>query len=261
MITIITVCLNDKLNLEKTLLSFLDQKNNNFEHHVIDGGSTDGTIDLIKRYKNNISSWVSEPDKGIYDAMNKGLERANGEWIHFMNTGDVFINEDILKEIFSRDLSGVDVIYGDSIANYINFMVYKKAGNPDDLWKGMNIRHQAMFVRTSLMKEKFNLDYSLGADYDSLFKMYKQKKNFLYIPKPFVFFDPYGISNTKILQVTREHHRISKKYTKYTLAMYFSYMRRLAYISLINLTRILLPSKAYLKLLKFINRKNLVTIS
>ena len=118
-----------------------------------------------------------------------------------------------------------------------------------------------MFVRTSLMNERFNLKYPLGADYDFLFRIYKENKKFLYIPKPIVIFDPFGISNTKIIKVTREHHKISRKYVKYTPAMYLAYFGRLCYLSLINLTRVLLSPKAYLKLLKFINRKNLVSIS
>lgn len=79
-----------KSNLEKTILSVLNQTYSNIEYIIIDGGSTDGTIDIIKRYDDKITYWQSEPDNGIYDAMNKGIQKANGEWINFMNAGDLF---------------------------------------------------------------------------------------------------------------------------------------------------------------------------
>ena len=90
LITIITVAYNAVKDIENTILSVLNQTYPNIEYIIIDGGSTDGTLDIIKKYEDKISYWVSEPDKGIYDAMNKGTLKATGVWLNFMNAGDTF---------------------------------------------------------------------------------------------------------------------------------------------------------------------------
>ena len=95
-ITVITVCHNAAKTLEKTIKSVLNQTYPNIEYIIIDGGSTDDTVDIIKRYADRLAYWISEPDKGIYDAMNKGIEVATGEWINFMNAGDTFYEENTI---------------------------------------------------------------------------------------------------------------------------------------------------------------------
>ena len=98
-ISVITVAYNASRYIETTILSVINQTYSNIEYIIIDGGSTDGTVDIIKKYSNKISYWISEPDKGIYDAMNKGINKATGEWINFMNAGDTFHNPDTLSAV------------------------------------------------------------------------------------------------------------------------------------------------------------------
>ena len=113
-ITIITIVFNNREGFIKTLNSVVSQTYKNKEYLVIDGGSTDGTLDVIKHNSNFIDYWVSEKDRGIYDAMNKGLAKANGEWVIFMNSGDVFSESDVLSKIFdSTIIENVDLIYSD----------------------------------------------------------------------------------------------------------------------------------------------------
>ena len=114
-ITIITVCYNAISTIEDTIKSVLSQTYENLEYIIIDGGSIDGTIDIIKKYEKQISYWQSEPDKGVYDAMNKGIKLSTGEWINFMNAGDSFYNTEVLQSLnlYFSD-SQTDIIYGDT---------------------------------------------------------------------------------------------------------------------------------------------------
>ena len=115
LISIVTVSYNAVLTIEQTILSVINQTYPNVEYIIIDGGSTDGTVDIIKKYANKIAYWVSEPDKGIYDAMNKGGIRATGTFIQFHNAGDWLENEYVVEKIFKKNPKNVDVIYGDMI--------------------------------------------------------------------------------------------------------------------------------------------------
>ena len=101
LISVITAVFNGEAHLEETIKSVITQNYTNIEYLIIDGGSTDGTLDIIKKYQEHISYWVSEPDKGVYDGMNKGIKAAKGQWLNFMNSGDIFASPDAL-EIFYR---------------------------------------------------------------------------------------------------------------------------------------------------------------
>ena len=100
LISVVTVCYNAADTIEKTMLSVLNQTYHDIEYIIIDGGSTDGTVEIIRKYADRIAYWVSEPDKGIYDAMNKGIKVATGEWINFMNAGDEFVDANVLDKLF-----------------------------------------------------------------------------------------------------------------------------------------------------------------
>ena len=111
-LSIITINYNNFEGLNRTLKSVINQNLKNFEYIVIDGGSTDGSKELIEKYADKISYWVSEPDRGIYHAMNKGIVKASGEYLLFMNSGDLFYNNFILNEVID-DISKYDLIYFD----------------------------------------------------------------------------------------------------------------------------------------------------
>ena len=116
-ISVVTVCYNAADTIERTMLSVLNQTYHDIEYIIIDGGSTDGTVDIIRKYADKIAYWVSEPDKGIYDAMNKGIKVATGEWINFMNAGDYYYSNEVLKNVFAISRYG-DYLVG--IAVYPN---------------------------------------------------------------------------------------------------------------------------------------------
>ena len=113
-ISIITINYNEKVGFEKTIKSVLNQSYQDFEFIIIDGGSTDGSINVIEKYKDSISYWVSEPDKGVYNAMNKGIRASKGEFVIFMNGGDCFNNDLVLEEIAPMLNDEFDVYYGNN---------------------------------------------------------------------------------------------------------------------------------------------------
>lgn len=112
-VSVITVVYNGIDYIESTILSVLNQDYINLEYIIIDGGSTDGTLDIIKKYEDRIFYWLSEPDHGIYDAMNKGVAVATGIWIHFRNCGDYFYSDNVISAIFTQIIpNDVTIIYG-----------------------------------------------------------------------------------------------------------------------------------------------------
>ena len=179
-ISVITVCYNAKSNLEKTILSVLNQTYSNIEYIIIDGGSTDGTIDIIKRYDDKITYWQSEPDNGIYDAMNKAVNLITGDWIYFLGADDLIY--DCLGEIVPL-LTKDTIVYGNVLYRKSN----NKYGGKFNSFKliSKNIPHQALFYPASVFEiYKFNLKYKLYADYYLNLQCWKDIK--------FKFFNPYS---------------------------------------------------------------------
>lgn len=183
-ITIITVCYNAISTIENTIKSVLSQTYDNLEYIIIDGGSTDGTIDVIKKYEKKFSYWKSEPDKGIYDAMNKGIKLATGEWINFMNAGDSFYNTEVLQSLstyFNDNQS--DIIYGDTCIAINNKNKYRVVPeNISNIEHHLPFCHQSCFVKSSIIKSNtFQLQYKYVADYAMFYKFYKSGYCFKYV--------------------------------------------------------------------------------
>src|SRR5574344_5919 len=181
LITIITITYQAEQFVERTLQSVLHQSCNDFEYVVIDGASTDGTLDILKKHaplleeRNIPVQWISEPDKGIYDAMNKGIHQAKGAYIWFMNTGDVIAKHQVVEKIKSSiraEASQPDFLYGETLIvdQTGNVMGERRLRAPEKLdWKkfkmGMLVCHQSMVVSKSLAIP-FNLNYKYSSDFD-----------------------------------------------------------------------------------------------
>ena len=181
-ITVVTVTYNSVNEIRKTILSVINQTYLDIEYIIIDGGSTDGTLKIIKDFDKKISILISEPDKGIYDAMNKGIDLASGDYLIFMNSGDVFASENVISDIIEKIEERDDVIYG-NIVRHTSVMDYIDYPKPLDFFsKGMPLDHQAVFVRSCLLKDnKFSLTYKIISDFVQLRKLYTEGYNYKYI--------------------------------------------------------------------------------
>lgn len=199
LVSVVTVVFNGEKYLEETIQSVINQTYDNFEYIIIDGGSTDGTIDIIKKYEDKISYWVSEPDNGIFDAMNKGIDVATGEWINFMNAGDGFYANNTLWEVFStNNYQNIDVIYGNHNVIYPSKTRIAKAGDIKNIWKGSQFCHQASFIASNTHKaNKFNFANKIGADFEFFYALYKKNKAFKYVDITIANYSAGGVSDTK----------------------------------------------------------------
>lgn len=199
-LSIITVNLNNKEGLQKTRDSIISQTFKDFEWIVIDGGSTDGSKELIEKYQEHITYWVSEPDNGIYNAMNKGIKVARGEYLQFLNTGDYLVSRQTLSHLFSIK-TNEDILYG-KVLNPTNKKAYynsfqKKRIYCSDLFHS-TICHQASFIKKSLFEQIGYYDESLRitSDWKFLFEaILINKCSYRYINMDVVYYDPFGISS------------------------------------------------------------------
>ena len=199
-ISIITINYNDKIGLSKTINSVLNQTFDDFEFIVIDGGSNDGGIDVIKQYKDKIDYWVSEPDKGVYNAMNKGIKVAKGEFLIFMNSGDCFTSNTILKEV-SPDLTlDFDIYYGNT--NKVSSHSKRLKTYPEKLtfsfFYSNSINHQSSFIRRSLFDTYFyyNETYKIASDWEFfVYTICYANVSTKYLKKTIADYDFTGISS------------------------------------------------------------------
>ena len=213
-ITIVTVSFNDATNLKKTIENVTLQDYKNLEYIVIDGGSKDNSVEIIKNYKYKIDFWISEPDRGIYDAMNKSLNYAHGSWILFMNAGDTFVSNNTLSQVFAHDIKDdVCVIYGDNYLVYPFGKSVNRASSNLDFSRHLPFNHQSSMVRTSVIKKYlFNTDYKILADMDMFYRIFKDGLGFMHVD---VFICNYlmdGFSSTNGMLFFKEREKLLGTY-------------------------------------------------
>lgn len=183
LVTVVTVTFNAEENLENTIKSIIEQDYSNLEYIIVDGGSTDRTIDIVKQYEKHISYWISEPDNGIYDAMNKAVGYAKGEYINFMNAGDLFYSNSVVRMLFKKVNLSAGLIYGDTIFyDYSGQEKLVKSKPLDELWKAMVFNHNGLFTKRELLKKfPFDTYYKIVADSKFLIECYQDNQEFQYI--------------------------------------------------------------------------------
>lgn len=189
-VSVITVCYNASSLLEKTILSVQAQQYDALEYIVVDGMSADGTADTIRNHATAITRWVSEPDNGIYDAMNKAVGMATGQWAIFLNAGDTFAANDVLSRIFAEPRQA-DVIYGDVIKNG----TVTRAEPPHNAHR-MYFCHQSCLTSIQVLRQfPYDTTHRLSADFKLYKQLWKAGKRFLQLPLAIANFDTTGVSN------------------------------------------------------------------
>lgn len=191
--SIITVCFNSVETVEQTIQSVIGQNHKNIEYIIIDGGSTDGSVEVIKKYSSHIACYISEPDQGIYDAMNKGIARANGEVIGILNSDDIFFDNSTISKLASAfQTQKTDVVYGDiiiSAKNNMNKHIRKWiAGKRKSFLWGWHPPHPGLFIKNSVYKKCgiYNINYDVSADFDLMLRLFEVNKVSAYYLKEFI---------------------------------------------------------------------------
>lgn len=216
-VSIITVVYNGVGVLEKTIRSVASQDYPEKEYIVIDGASKDGTVELLKAHADVIQQWISEPDKGLYDAMNKGLKLASGDFVIFLNAGDCFYNDKILSEVFTGYDGNSDILYGETliVSPEGAEIGMRRLKAPERLeWKsminGMVVCHQSVFVRRTLAPQ-YNLNYRVAADYDWIVSALRTARSVQNSGLIISRFLDGGINKKNIIRALRERFSIMRK--------------------------------------------------
>lgn len=211
-ISLITVSFNAVKTIEQTILSVINQTYPNIEYIIIDGGSTDGTIDIIKKYQDKIAYWISEPDKGIYDAMNKGIDSANGDYLFFLGADDELSNIGIIEDIFDEIKSSPILIYGN-----VKYQNCKKNINSQFSKKILlhnTIHHQSAFYHKNLFTNfRYNINFKIASDYELNLKIYLNKKSQThYVDKVVSICTDNGVSRSNAFLAQKEMFKVRKLY-------------------------------------------------
>ena len=244
--SIVTVVFNGKEHIEKTINSIINQTYPKIEYIIIDGGSTDGTVDIIRNYEHSISYWVSEPDKGISDAFNKGIKLATGDYINFQGDGDGFVDETSLEKVVNeignrRPLlvsAKIRRIDEDGKTLYISKQP-KKFSKKSLLFK-MSLPHQGVFVHRDFFNQYglFDLNNTYCMDYEHLLRAYKKFPEVLLVSDVIANWRADGLGNGKTKEILAEYHKIK-------LANKVACLPALVFIKYLNLVKYCIKVSLY----------------
>tara|TARA_B100000795_G_scaffold114994_1_gene85377 strand:- start:4304 stop:5095 length:792 start_codon:yes stop_codon:yes gene_type:complete len=256
-ISIVTVVLNDAERLHTTASNVAQLSYDNIEYIVIDGGSSQETLEVIHSFKDRIDAYLIEQDEGLYHAMNKGIDLATGEWIIFMNAGDKFVNKNVLTTIFKvRNYDDYDILYGDVNVSYSGFQTFQQAGNMIDIRKGMQFCHQSVLIRLSYHKSNnYNIQNKMCADFEFFYHAANQNIPFLKLNEVIANVTPLGISD-------RNREIVYYSWWKIIgfndIKLNFLYMYKIMIAFLKRIIKLLLPKKTVYLIVKKINKIKLI---
>lgn len=224
-VSIITVCYNSVKTLEQTIQSVLGQDYPEIEYIVVDGASKDGTLEIIQKHQSIINKWISEPDRGMYDAMNKGIAMASGDVIGILNSDDVYMNQHVVSDLIAQmQKDHADVVFADLILVDENqpekILRYYDSGqfHPNRFRFGWMPAHPTVFVKKAIYDEVglFKTDYQIAADYEMLIRILAiHNASYSYLPQPVVRMRSGGAStaglsrnwilNTEIVRACKDN--------------------------------------------------------
>jgi glycosyltransferase involved in cell wall biosynthesis len=213
-VSIITVSLNSVNTIERTICSVIQQSYKNIEYIIIDGASTDGTQEVIKKYKDKIAYYISEPDNGIYDAMNKGIDKATGDIIGIINSDDWYEKDVIEKIVNCFQSTCAELVYG-KIWWILKDGDRKLIDVPlNQIWHCMAVPHPSVFVKHDIYIQHgmFNCEYDIAADYDLILRLYVEGVKFVYLDEIIANLSFGGISSTNTTKCAIETGKISLSY-------------------------------------------------
>ena len=254
-ISIIVVSLNTKKEFLKTIRSIQKQDYKNYEIIIVDGKSSDGTIDEIKKLNKKKIKYIIERDNGIYDAMNKGSDLASGNWIIFLNSGDVFYNNCVLSNIFKKCLKKIDIIFGNTVVNNNGIRYLLKSRYFTNKTILMPFCHQSSIIKSSLIKKfKFSLKYYHSSDFDFFIKCFLKKKIFYYSRQTISTVVAQGLSDLNREKVFNENIQILKKYNyKFNFILNLKLQKNISLFK--KYIKIFIPKNIKLLILKIKYRK------
>ena len=209
-LSIITINYNNKAGLQKTIDSVVSQTWRDFEWIIIDGGSTDGSKELIEQYQQHFAYWCSEPDKGVYNAMNKGIAKAKGEYLNFMNSGDSFVCDSTLMDVFTKEISA-DIVAGPVMLS-TGRRLFQYQEDTFQMFMHDGLCHQSSFIKKNLFENySYREDYRLVSDWIAFFEwIFLEKRSFHYTDVNIVLYDTNGMSSEGEL-VRNERERYLKE--------------------------------------------------
>ena len=251
-VTIITVVFNAVGEIETTLKSIFEQDYISKEVIIIDGGSTDGTLEIISKFKHKIDYFTTAKDDGIYDAMNKGIKVARGDWICFMNSGDLFASTDVLKDIFFQKKIDAEILVGDCIVDYKSFTKHVKVKKTRSLDYGMTFCHQSVFVKTRLYQKKyFDLRFKIASDFNFFFWCCTTGIGFKTYDFPFSRVSVQGVSDKMRARVLLENRQIVREHSRSNMKVELFYFLNIARVLLVNFIKKSLPASLVLLVQKY----------
>lgn len=256
-ITVITVCYNAAKTIEQTILSVIHQTYPHIEYIIVDGASTDGTLDIIQKYQKHVTCLISELDSGVYDAMNKGIKLATGDWINFMNAGDCFHDCDVCQSVMDQIVGHPTIVYGNTFMKYYYGDLIKQPFPIHELSWHMVFIHQSCFVQAAYQKAHlFNSSYKITSDYDFFHRAYREEVPFCYLDMIISDYEASnGLSSSNFLSFEKEMAAINGLHRSPAWDV-FLYLRYGWHISKQWVKR-MLPSAVVLKVKKWKNSRNI----